>query len=236
MPMKQLNGFFITGTCTEVGKTAVACGLLTTLNHQGYRTIGLKPIASDSHETDAGLRNDDALTLQHSASVKLPYHQVNPYPFAPPIAPHIAAQHLQQTLTAKKIIDHVYDVTHNTNHDFCIVEGCGGWEAPLNDRESFVDIAKALKLPVILVVGMKLGCLNHAKLTYRALRQDGMQIAGWVANRIDPSMRVYDENIACLKKIIDAPLLANVPHLKPVSYDQISTCFPHQFPTDLTVR
>lgn len=189
--------FFITGTDTAVGKTYIARKLLTMFNQQGLSTVACKPVASDSAITVEGLRNEDALCLQQAASVKLPYHQVNPLAFKPPIAPHIAAQQIGEKLTVKKLISACQPAL-DYKADVLIVEGFGGWYAPLNGQETMADFVKALDLSVILVVAIRLGCLNHALLTHRTILNDGINFAGWIANRIDDNMLVVEENVKTL--------------------------------------
>jgi len=206
------HSFFLTGTDTDVGKTVVAAGLLAAANAKGLSSMGLKPIAAGCDETEEGLRNDDALKIQSAASIQLPYEQINPIAFAPPIAPHIAAMQEKRMLSADRISGLCKGALMQPA-DFAIVEGAGGWRVPLSHRETFAHIAKHLNLPVIMVVGMKLGCINHALLTAEAIARDGLKLAGWVANRVDPDMACYDENAATIEMMLRAPLLGEVPHL-----------------------
>lgn len=205
------RGFFVTGTDTAVGKTWVAASLLSALSERGYITAAMKPIASGCTQTPSGLRNDDALLLMRHASLTLPYEQVNPYAFVEPVAPHIAAR-----MTGCEIEIAPLKTTFDTiasQADYLIVEGVGGWKVPLNARETTADLAVALNLPVILVVGMRLGCLNHALLSCDSIVGHGLSLAGWVANTIDPAFRVFNENIQALRDRIPAPLLGTIPHL-----------------------
>lgn len=204
--------FFIAGTDTEIGKTTIACGLLEKANQQGLRTLALKPVAAGAESTPEGPRNDDALALMQSASIELSYEQVNPVLFEPPIAPHIAAQQAGKRLTVSQLAGYCRG-TLMTPSDFALVEGAGGWRVPLSGRETLAGLAVELHLPVILVIGMKLGCLNHALLTAEAIRRDGLPLAGWVANRVDPDMSCFDENVETLKQFLPAPCLGVVPHL-----------------------
>ncbi len=208
--------FFVAGTDTEIGKTTIACGLLEKANQQGLRTLGLKPVAAGAESTPEGLRNDDALALMHSASIDLSYEEVNPVLFQPPIAPHIAAQQAGKRLTVSQLAGFCRGALM-TASDFALVEGAGGWRVPLSGRETLAGLAVELQLPVILVVGMKLGCLNHALLTAEAIRRDGLPLAGWVANRVDPDMSCFDENVETLKQFLPAPCLGVVPHLPGVN-------------------
>ncbi|MFC6669642.1 dethiobiotin synthase [Marinobacterium aestuariivivens] len=206
------HSFFIAGTDTDAGKTLVSTGILEWGNRQGLRTLGLKPVAAGCDETPDGLRNSDALLLQQAASVKLGYDQVNPVALRPPIAPHIAAAQAGRALSADRLAA-LCRGSMMQPADLLLVEGAGGWRVPLSSREMLSRLPQLLELPVILVVGMKLGCLNHAVLTAEAIVRDGLQLAGWVANRIDPRMSCYDENLETLKGMFRAPLLGEIPHL-----------------------
>lgn len=203
--------FFIAGTDTEVGKSFVAASLLEAANQRGLRTCGLKPLAAGAEETGQGLCNEDALLLQQHASVKLPYAQINPVLLKEPLAPHLAAAHEKRQLSAERLVGFCRGAMM-TPCDLMLVEGAGGWRVPLNSREMLSELPRRLELPVILVVGMRLGCLNHALLTAEAIAADGLPLAGWVANQIDPAMRCFDENLATLQGLLRAPLLGVVPH------------------------
>lgn len=205
--------YFVAGTDTDVGKTLVSTGLLTAANRKNLRTIGLKPISAGCEQTPEGLRNDDALQLQLVASEEMSYDQVNPIAFEPPVAPHLAAAKEGRQLNADRLTAYCRGALMKPA-DFVIVEGAGGWRVPLNNRESLSAVAKQLRTPVILVVGMKLGCLNHALLTVESIVRDGLPLAGWVANQIDPDMNYYQENIDSLKSMLRAPLLAEIPYLE----------------------
>lgn len=207
----MIPGLFITGTDTDVGKTWVTLGLLNALAATGVRTAAMKPVACGAVATEAGLHNDDALRLQRAATVALPYALVNPYCFAPPIAPHIAAQRAGiciDTASIKTAFDAIA-----AQADCVVVEGAGGWCVPLNARETLADLALRLELPVVLVVGMRLGCLNHSLLSAEAIVRSGLPFAGWVANSINADFAELAENIAALSERIPAPLLGVVPHL-----------------------
>lgn len=201
------RGFFITGTDTGVGKTICAGHLIRRLIEQHWRVAAMKPIASGARWHADGLRNDDALQLQAAANVKLPYTTLNPYCFEPAVSPHLAAEDSSTPLD----IAHVHRVLQSIDADVVVVEGAGGWLAPLSPQESMADLARVLELPVILVVGMRLGCLNHAALTCDAIAASALPFAGWIANRMDPHMLYADRNQAFLSDRIDAPLLATVP-------------------------
>ncbi len=203
--------FFIAGTDTDVGKTLVAAGLLVAAKNQGFTTAALKPLAAGSQKTEAGLRNSDALLLQSVITQPLVYEQINPIALEAAIAPHIAAQQEKRVLSADRIAGFCRGSLNQA--DFTLVEGAGGWRVPLNPQETLADVAKILRLPVILVVGMRLGCISHALLTAEAIRNDGLQLAGWVANCIDADMPVLHENIHSLAMRIPAPCLGVVPWL-----------------------
>lgn len=213
--------FFIAGTDTDAGKTVVTAGLLAAANQRGLSTMGLKPVAAGCEQTDEGLRNSDALLLQQTASVSLSYDQVNPVAFEPPIAPHIAATEAGRQLSADRLAAFCRG-TLMQPADLALIEGAGGWRVPLNQREMLSALPKQLNCPVILVVGMKLGCINHALLTAEAIARDGLKMVGWVANRIDPQMNSYQENLATLEGFFRAPLLGEVPHLAEPTPDNIA--------------
>lgn len=205
------KSFFITGTDTSVGKTLVSAGLLIAAKNRGLTTAALKPVAAGCVVTDAGLRNDDALLLQSVITGDLSYEQINPVALELAIAPHIAAQQAQRSLSVDRLAGFCRGVLNSA--DFTVVEGAGGWRVPLNPAETLADLARVLNLPVILVVAIRLGCINHALLTAEAIVRDGLPIAGWVANCVDPLMPCQQENIATLVQRIPAPCLAVVPHL-----------------------
>jgi len=207
-----MQKFFVTGTDTGVGKTFISCALLQACNQRGLKTIGLKPIAAGCEQTAEGLRNDDALRLQQAMSVALSYDQVNPIALEPAIAPHIALSQLQKRVTASQLSGFCQGA-FCAEADLALVEGAGGWRVPLNQRETLADLAIELQLPVILVVGMRLGCINHALLSTQAILHDKLPLAGWVANQVDPSMAFFDENVASIEDRMPAPLLGIVPHL-----------------------
>jgi len=210
--------YFVTGTDTDAGKTLMACGLLEQARRQGLKTVAVKPVAAGCEQTEDGLRNSDALLLQDAMTMELPYAQVNPIAFEPPLAPHIAAMRVGKSLSVERLEGFCRGVIVQSS-DLALVEGAGGWLVPLNPRETLADLAKALQAPVILVVGMKLGCINHALLTVQAIARDGLPLAGWVANKVDPEMGAYEENLMTLKALINAPLLGEVPFLKNANKD-----------------
>jgi dethiobiotin synthetase len=203
--------YFVTGTDTDVGKTYVSCGLLDVFNAQGLSTIGIKAVASGCIKMPEGLRSQDALLLQQHSSVVLPYDVINPIAFEPPIAPHIAAQQVGFHLTQKNMLEKCSEAL-NTRADIHLIEGAGGWLVPLHDYEFLADFAKTLDAQIILVVGMRLGCINHALLTVESIQNRGCILKGWVANCIDPLMDYCIDNINTLKQAIAAPLLGVVPY------------------------
>ena len=213
------RGFFITGTDTGVGKTWVTLGLLNAFTAAGYRTAAMKPVASGVIETPEGLGNEDALLLQQHASVPLAYDVVNPYLFVPPIAPHLAAQRAGRRIEIAHIKNLFDEIAAQA--DCVVVEGAGGWCGPLNEHETIADLAVALGLPVVLVVGMRLGCLNHALLTCESIARCDAPLAGWVANTVTSEFAEIEENIAALEERITAPLIGVVPHLPTLDVRQV---------------
>lgn len=209
------SGFFVTGTDTGVGKTWVAVGLLTALAQRGLTTAAMKPVASGCAQTPAGLRNDDALQLAAAAGATRSYDLVNPYAFAPAVAPHIAAGTAGVHIDLDLIAARFQGLSRGV--DLVIVEGVGGWQVPLNERETVADLAARLCLPVILVVGVRLGCLNHALLTFESIERTGVTCAGWVANTIEAQSERFAENIQALRARLPAPLLGVVPHLAAIA-------------------
>ena len=212
--------FFIAGTDTDVGKTLVAAGLLVAAKNHGLSTAALKPIAAGCDNTSGGLRNADALLLQSVITQPMVYEQINPIALQSAIAPHIAAQQEKRVLSADRIAGFCRGSLNQA--DFTLVEGAGGWRVPLNPQETLADVAKLLRLPVILVVGMRLGCISHALLTAEAIRNDGLVLAGWVANCIDAEMPVLQENIHSLMARIPAPCLGVVPWLNDAAPESVA--------------
>ena len=206
------KAFFVTGTDTEIGKTTIAAGLLHAARLAGLSTAAAKPVASGCEQTAAGLRNDDALALLGQCSLALDYAEVNPFAFAPAIAPHLAAREAAVELSVARLRPAVQQVLAR-GADFTLVEGAGGWRVPLAGRETLADLAVALELPVILVVGVRLGCINHAALSLEAIERDGLRVAGWVANIVDPQTWRLEENLATLAERLPAPCLGRVPRL-----------------------
>ena len=208
----RLAAYFVTGTDTEVGKTLCTAALLRVARLQGLRTVGMKPIASGCEATPEGLRNEDALAHLAETSAPLPaYATVNPYAFAPAIAPHIAAAEAGVSVDFEQIAKRWAELTHE--RDFALLEGAGGWQVPVDDTRFFPDLAVHLELPVVLMVGLRLGCINHALLTAEAVAARGLRLAGWVGNCIDPGFGRLEDNLATLHRHVPAPCLGVVPPL-----------------------
>ena len=216
---------YVTGTDTDVGKTLIAASLLRLCVAQGWRSVGMKPVAAGCFQDAAGQwRNADVEALRAAGSMGLEAMGVteaerNPYLFHEPIAPHIAATRLGQTITLERLC-----AAHERLSSICeavVVEGAGGWLVPINERHDLADLAERLQLPVVLVVGMRLGCLNHALLTQEAIRTRGLKLAGWVANECGPRMSCFEENLATLKRRLRAPLLGVVPFMQQLDGDLV---------------
>ena len=215
------QAYFVTGTDTEVGKTTIAAGLLHAARLQGLSTAAAKPVASGCVSTAQGLRNDDALALLAQCSLPLRYEEVNPLAFEPAIAPHLAAREVGVVLDVDRLYQSVRGVL-DKGADFSLVEGAGGWRVPLSGAQTLSDLAVALRLPVILVVGVRLGCINHAVLSAEAIARDGLPLAGWVANIIEPQTSRLEENLATLAERLPAPCLGHVPRLQSAQADAVS--------------
>ncbi len=215
------QAYFIAGTDTDVGKTTIAAGLLHAARLEGLSTLGAKPVASGCTAGTKGLRNADALALIAESSVKLPYEQVNPFAFEPAIAPHVAAREAGVSLEVPVLLTAMQHIL-TQGADFTLVEGAGGWRVPLSAHANLSDLAIALKLPVILVVGVRLGCINHALLSAEAIARDGLQLAGWVANIVDPRTSRLEENLASLAERLPAPCLGRVPRLKQATAEAVA--------------
>jgi dethiobiotin synthetase len=214
---------FITGTDTAVGKTLVTAALLLNARAFGLRAVGVKPVAAGCTRVNGQLVNDDALLLQRYSSTVLDYAQVNPTALEPAMAPHVAARRAGLELRAGALAGAVTHVA-DQGHDAVLVEGAGGWLVPLNDTETMADVAVKLGYPVILVVAMRLGCLNHALLTARAIQAAGLPLAGWVANSTGPAMEALDENLQALEERLPALRLGTVPYLRQTATpDQVNT-------------
>ena len=205
-----MTSVFVTGTDTGVGKTFISVALIELLQQQGLTVSGMKPIASGCEPTVEGLRNDDALRLSQQSNVDLPYDLINPYAFEPAIAPHIAAEQADIEIDLNVIQQNYQKIQQQV--DAVVVEGAGGWLVPLNKSQTMADLAIQLELPIILVVGIRLGCINHALLTVKAIESTGLSLQGWIANHPEPSEQGA-EIVKTLKQSIKAPCLGNVPAL-----------------------
>ncbi len=204
------QGFFLTGTDTDVGKTYAAVRLIRRWQAEGRRVAAMKPVASGSvRRPDGGLDNGDVSALMQ-ATGQTDRALMNPYCFEPPVSPHLAAREAGVSIDLLRIVQQYRELA--TGCDTVLVEGAGGWLAPLTDEHDVAALAGALGLPVILVVGMRLGCVSHARLTAAAILASGCRLAGWVANAIDPDMARYADNLACLTERLPAPLLLEIPH------------------------
>jgi len=200
--------FFITGTDTDIGKTVASAQLIRGFVQLGYKTVGMKPVASGCKLSNDILLNVDVESHCHASNVKAPIDLINPYRFAPAISPHLAARDANVEIHLSHLVDCAKQLSNLA--EVVIIEGAGGWYAPISDHNTIADLASALASPVIVVVGMRLGCLNHAQLTVEAIAQRGLIVAGWIANCIDPAFDRYEDNLAYLKKYINAPLLAEL--------------------------
>lgn len=207
-----MKKYFVTGTDTEVGKTFVSCVLMKELKLRQYQVAGLKPIASGASEVEGRLRNSDALALINESTVAKDetYEIFNPNIFREAIAPHIAARREGRFIDLEKINQSI-DTMSSYHPDYLLIEGAGGWKLPISQTEFLSQWVQDCQLPVILVVGVRLGCLNHAMLTIESIRRANLKIAGWVANHVDSGMPYKDENIATLQNFIHAPLLGELP-------------------------
>ena len=204
-----MSGFFVTGTDTEIGKTFVSSLLIQLLVGDGFKVSGMKPIASDAKNIDGNLQNEDAATLMQVANVTADYKVVNPYVFEQAISPHLAAEDMGTEIDLNNIKSN-FELLEKKS-DIVIVEGVGGWYAPLSYNCTVADLADTLQLPIILVVGLRLGCLNHALLTAQAIRQSGLPIAGWVANHVTKDFSTAKKNISTLEHfLVDFPFLGSI--------------------------
>ncbi|HJU27252.1 MAG TPA: dethiobiotin synthase [Rhodanobacteraceae bacterium] len=201
---------FVAGTDTGIGKTHVSCALLHALRADGARAAGMKPVASGCAPTQGGLRNEDALALIAASDPQPDYAMCNPYAFEPAIAPHLAAADAKVQIEFARIESAYAHLAASA--DAVVVEGVGGWAVPLSDSLEVADIPRRLNLPVILVVGLRLGCINHARLSARAILDDGCELLGWVGNCIDPEMQRRGDNLATLRAMLSAPCLGVLGH------------------------
>ncbi|NEX23000.1 dethiobiotin synthase [Thiorhodococcus mannitoliphagus] len=210
-PRNAASGVFVTGTDTGCGKTEITLGLMSALQSRGLRILGMKPVATGCEQDAEGLRNADAEQIRAQGSCDAPYGVVNPFAFSPPIAPHIAAGEAGVAISTTTMVTAFQSLRGEA--EFVVVEGVGGWRVPLGPELWLGDIPKALDLPVILVVGLKLGCLNHAILTVESIQSAGVKLAGWIANQVEPAMLERDANLATLGALIQAPCIGTIPWL-----------------------
>lgn len=209
--MSELRSLFVTGTDTGVGKTLVSAALLHTLARRHARVVGMKPVAAGLVQQQGAWVSEDVLMLRAASTVAVPPELDNPVALPEPLSPHLAAAHAGRHVAVAELL--AAQQALQARADVVLVEGAGGWRVPLNESETLADLARALAAPVVLVVGLRLGCLNHALLTAEAVRADGLPLAGWVANSIDPQMACREENIESLRRRLPAPLLGVVPWL-----------------------
>lgn len=216
--------FFVIGTDTGVGKTRIAQALLTAAVRAGHRAVGMKPVASGCRTTPEGLRSEDAEILIQASNVQASYADVNPYAFTPPISPHIAAHEAGVEIRPEVVQQHFTRLKGQA--DYVIVEGAGGWFTPIGERLTMADIAHTLRLPLVLVIGVRLGCLNHAMLAQQAIAQSGLALVGWVANCLDENMDRLQQNLETLTRLLRAPCWAVSPYsptaVSPFVIEQLS--------------
>ncbi|MEZ0238128.1 MAG: dethiobiotin synthase [Methylophilaceae bacterium] len=220
------HGFFVTGTDTGVGKTLISSALVHYFAQSGLRVAGMKPVAAGCERVGAHLLSEDVASLRDAGNVDIPLEVINPYAFEPPLAPHIAAE-AEGVRIELTIIHEAFKKAADTV-DILVVEGVGGFRVPLNDQEDTADLACRLGLPIILVVGLRLGCLNHALLTAESIVARGLKLAGWVANCIDPEMEMQQENLAALGKRISAPCLGVVSYQSVADFNTVAMAFDTQ--------
>jgi len=206
----ETTSYYVTGTDTGIGKSVASAALLHALRARGLRAVGMKPVASGCESTDEGWRNEDALLLQRASDPVPAYDDVNPFALPHPLAPELAAADAGVALELAPILQAHARLAALA--DAVVVEGVGGWAAPLTAALDQLDLVRALQLPVLMVVGLRLGCINHARLTARAIERDGVQLAGWIANDIDPAMARADDNFAILHRVLPAPCWGRLPH------------------------
>jgi len=216
------RGVFVTGTDTDCGKTRVSVTLISQLRAKGIRVGGFKPVAAGADWSDGKLRNDDALALRAASGLDIPYTTLNPYCFAPPISPHLASAEAGVTIEVDPIRAACAELASGC--DFLVVEGAGGWRVPLGPQLDIRGLALELGLPVLLVVGLRLGCLNHALLSEQAILESGARLLGWVGSQVDPAMVYLNENVATLRSGLSAPCLGILSH--PDSHSTLDPAVP----------
>lgn len=213
------KGYFITGTDTNVGKTWVTLALMSYFQKQNLSVVGMKPVSAGCEKIDKIWQNEDALAIQKHSSIVLDYAQINPFAYELPISPHLAGKENPADL---EIIFKHFQVLQNLA-DVLIVEGAGGWYVPLNEKETIADLAKLLKLPVIVVIAIKLGCINHALLTFEAIKNAGVNCAGWIAVCNDENFEFVDSTIESIKKRVFSPLLGVLPYFRQYDFQHFLT-------------
>lgn len=213
------SGFFITGTDTDVGKTWTTVALMRQFQRHGFKVSGMKPVAAGCDWQDGIWQNSDALKLQENASVRLPYQHVNPYAFEQAVSPHLACGGVE--VSVEYIVETFRRMSGEV--DLVLVEGAGGWYSPLDGALDNAGLARALSLPVVLVVGIRLGCINHARLTERAITASGLTCAGWIGVQLIENMCGFDGNVSFLRRVLDAPFLGVLPYMPEADFDVLST-------------
>lgn len=229
MPLMNMKSCYITGTDTGIGKSVASAALLHALRACGWRAVGMKPVASGCEMTTDGWRNEDALALQQASDPVPAYADVNPYALPHPLAPELAAADAGVAIELQPIAEAHARLAAIA--DAVVVEGVGGWAAPLTASLDQFDVVRVLKLPVVMVVGLRLGCINHARLTARAIAADGVTLAGWIANDIDPAMARSDDNFAILQRVLPVPCWGRLPFMTKPDARKISAHL--QLPPDL---
>jgi len=219
-----MAGFFVTGTDTDVGKTWATIALMRYLQGQGLQIVGMKPVAAGCVWQDGQLKNADALLMQANASINLDYPMINPYAFELAVSPHLACGDVRVELPM--LVDQFKALEQLA--DLVVIEGAGGWYSPLSAEFDNADLAQVLDLPVILVVGLRLGCINHALLSLKAIQQSNLHCVAWIAVQIDPFMQAFHENLDYLRQQLDVPLLAVLPHIEAPNFEFLSQQFNHE--------
>ncbi len=210
MDLRSIDRLYVTGTDTGAGKTVASCALLHALRAVGRRAVGMKPVASGCTRVDGDWRNEDALALQVASHPRPDYDDLNPYALPEPLAPELASRAAGVEVALPPLLEAFAAL--RAQADVVVVEGVGGWAAPLAGNLDQADLVRALEAPVVLVVGMRLGCLNHARLTARAIAADGLPLVGWIASEVDPHMACREENLALLRVRLPVPCLGRLPH------------------------
>ena len=217
-----MHGVYVTGTDTGIGKTLASCAMLHALRGRGLRAIGMKPVASGCEWSDGGWRNADARALQAAGEPGIAYADINPFALEQPLAPELAARDAGTEVTLAPIL--AAHARLASAADAMVVEGVGGWAAPLSATLDQADLVRALRLPVVLVIGLRLGCLSHALLSARAIAADGLRLAGWIGSHVDPHMARVDDNLAMLRARLPAPCWGVLPHRPDAAPDSLAGC------------